>query len=564
MERRFKEDWAIWVVSSITLAIGVLSIISILAVRFQEQPQLFHILLPFGLHLVSRSLTLVLGFMLVYLSLHLFHRKRVAWWLATILLVLLTVAQIGRGYLVYTGLAPAGTVALLLFVRKRFTVRSEQTSIVKGLALVVLSMSLALAYGTLGFWLLHKNDFGIEFHLVESFIRTLREFTLLGNSDLIAQTRHARWFLDSLRILGVLAWGFAAYSLFRPMAYRLRTLPQERLEVQSILEKYGSSSLDFFKLWPDKSYYFSEDRTCVIAYRVTLGVALCLGDPVGPPEKIEQTLRSFLQFCSNNGWRVAFQHILPDLLEMYRQLGFDIVKIGEEAIVDLEHFVTVTAQNREFRQTKRKIERMGCKAARYIPPHSLTVVNEAESVSREWLSLPGRHERGFTLGQFDRSYINQTPLFAVLDQANHILAFVNEITPYRKGEATVDLMRHRTEIPNGAMDYLFLELLNSLQERSFLKFNFGLAPLAGVGEEPGSSLEEHAAHLLFEYLRRFFSFKGLRNYKEKFEPTWEDRFLAYQGGPLGLLKATLALIKVTEGWGFMGKQDANLLDIIKL
>ena len=553
MELRFKQDWPIWVVSSITLANGVLSIVSLLAVRFQEHPQLFHILLPFGLHQLSRSLTLIFGFMLIYLSLHLFHRKRVAWWLATLLLLLLTVAQIGRGYLVYAGLAPVGTVTLLLLVRKRFTVRSEPTSIVKGLALVVISISLALAYGTFGFWLLHKNDFGIEFHLVDSFIRTLREFTLLGNSDLIAQTRHARWFLNSLRSLGMVAWGFAAYSLFRPVAYRLRTLPQERLEVQSILEKYGSSSLDFFKLWPDKSYYFSEDRTCVIAYRVTLGVALCLGDPVGPPEKIEQTLRSFFQFCANNGWRVAFQHILPDLLELYRQLGFDIVKIGEEAIVDLEHFVSVTLNSREFRQMKRKIERIGYKTARYIPPHPLNVVNEVERVSREWLALPGRHERGFTLGQFDRSYINQTPLFALLDPANHIIAFVNEIPSYRKGEVTADLMRHRTEIPNGAMDYLFLELLKSLKERNVLKFNFGLAPLAGVGEEPGSSLEEHAAHLLFEYLNRFFSFKGLRNYKDKYEPTWEARFLAYQSGPLGLLKATLALIKVTEGWGIWGK-----------
>jgi phosphatidylglycerol lysyltransferase len=563
MERRFKQDWPIWVVSSITLANGVLSIVSILAVRFQEHPQLFHILLPFGLHQLSRSLTLIFGFMLVYLSIHLFHRKRVAWWLATILLVLLTVAQIGRGYLVYTGLAPAGTVALLLLVRKRFTVRSEPTSITKGLALVAISLSLALAYGTLGFWLLHKNDFGIEFHLVESFIRTLREFTLLGNSDLIAQTRHARWFLNSLRILGVVAWGFAAYSLFRPVTYRLKTWPHERLEAKGILENYGRSSLDFFKLWPDKAYYFSEDRTCVIAYRVTWGVALCLGDPVGPPEQIEQTLRSFLQFCANNGWRVAFQHILPDLLELYRQLGFDIIKIGEEAIVDLEHFVRVTSNNREFRQPERKMDRRGYKTARYIPPHPLNVVNEVESVSREWLSLPGRHERGFTLGQFDRTYINQTPLFAVLDPTDHIVAFVNEIPTYRKGDTTVDLMRHRTEIPNGAMDYLFLKLLISLKERGSLKFNFGLAPLAGVGEDPGSGLEEHAVHLLFEHLNRFFSFKGLRNYKDKYEPTWEDRFLAYQGGPLGLLKATLALIKVTEGWRVMGKQDANLSDIIK-
>jgi lysylphosphatidylglycerol synthetase-like protein (DUF2156 family) len=40
------------------------------------------------------------------------------------------------------------------------------------------------------------------------------------------------------------------------------------------------------------------------------------------------------------------------------------------------------------------------------------------------------------------------------------------------------------------------------------------------------------------------------NYKDKFEPTWEDRFLAYQGGPLGLLKAAIALIRATEGWRF--------------
>lgn len=551
MERRFKQDWPIWVVSSITLANGVLSIVSILTVRFQEHPQLFHILLPFGLHQLSRSLTLILGFMLVYLSVHLFHRKRVAWWLATILLVLLTVAQIGRGYLFYTGLAPAGTVALLLLVRKRFTVRSEPTSIVKGLTLVVISLSLALAYGTLGFWLLHKNDFGIEFHLVESFIRTLREFTLLGNSDLIAQTRHARWFLNSLRILGVVAWGFAAYSLFRPMAYRLKTLPHERLEVQGILENYGSSSLDFFKLWPDKSYYFSEDHTCVLAYKVTGGVAICLGDPVGPAEKLEELVRSFLLFCADNGWRVAFQHILPDLLGTYRALGLEIVHIGEDAVVDLEQFVSVTAQGRGFRQTSRKIEKAGCKAVRFTPPHPATVINDAEKVSREWLSLPGRHERSFTLGQFNRTYINQTPLFAVLDPTDHILAFVNEIPVYRKGEATVDLMRHRIEIPNGTMDYLFLKLLTDLKERGFQTFNFGLAPLAGVGDEPGSTIEEHAAHLLYEHLGRFFSFKGLRNYKDKFEPTWEDRFLAYQGGPLGLLKAAIALIRATEGWSFI-------------
>jgi phosphatidylglycerol lysyltransferase len=300
MARRFNHEWPIWLVASVTCANGVMSLASVLVVRFQEQPQLSTLLLPFGLYHWSRLLTLAFGFMLIYLSLNLIHRKRAAWWLATILLVSLTVVQLGRGNVAYyTVLSPAVTVALLLVLRKRFTIRSEPASVTRGLAKMGVSFSIALIYGTLGFWVLYRSDFGVEFHLLESFARTVREFILLGNSDLSAHTRHARWFLDSLRLLGALTWGFAAYSLFRPAAYRLRTLPQERLEVRSILESYGRSSLDFFKLWPDKSYFFSDDHTCVIAYRVSWGVAICLGDPVGPREQLAGWWRSstFYRIC---------------------------------------------------------------------------------------------------------------------------------------------------------------------------------------------------------------------------------------------------------------------------
>jgi len=549
MKERFRQDWPIWLVASITLANGLLSIITVLVIRFQEHPQFLNVFLPFVLYHWSRLLTAAFGFLLIYLSLHLVHRKRVAWWLAILLLILLIGTQLIRN-LWYANLTPAGTIVLLLFLRTRFTVRSEPTSMFRGLTLMVMTLLLALAYGTIGFWLLDKRDFGIEFSLLDSVLRALREFTLVGNSDLVAYTAHARWFLDSIRLLGGLAGVIALFSLFRPLVYRLKTLPQERLEVKSILESHGRSSLDFFKLWPDKSYFFSADRTGVIAYRVTSGVAICLGDPVGPSEKLEELIRAFLQFSSDRGWSVAFQHTLPDLLPLYRQLGLDIIKIGEEAVVDLDHFVTVTAQKRDIRQTKRKIERAGYRAVRFSPPHPNAVVNEAENVSREWLSLPGRHERGFTLGQFNRTYIHQTPLFTVVDASNHLIAFVNEIPVYRKGEATVDLMRHRTEIPNGTMDFLFLELLTDFKKRGYQTFNFGLAPLAGVGE-PGATLMEHGAHYLFEHLGRYFSFKGLRNYKDKFEPTWEDRFLVYQGGSLGLLKAAIALTRATEGWRFI-------------
>ena len=71
-------DWPIWLVAGATFVNGLLGIVSVLAVRFATRPQLFNTSLPFGLYHWSRSLTLVFGCVLMYLSLHLLHRQRVA------------------------------------------------------------------------------------------------------------------------------------------------------------------------------------------------------------------------------------------------------------------------------------------------------------------------------------------------------------------------------------------------------------------------------------------------------------------------------------------------------
>lgn len=105
--------------------------------------------------------------------------------------------------------------------------------------------------------------------------------------------------------------------------------------------------------------------------------------------------------------------------------------------------------------------------------------------------------------------------------------------PVRPGVATVDLMRHRRDAPNGIMDYLFCELLLHLHAERYGWFSLGLAPLSGVGDRPGASLRERAVHQVYEHLTALFSFKGLRSYEAKFEPVWEERFLVDQDGPSG-------------------------------
>lgn len=543
----WRTEWPVWLIAAATLANGLLSVAYVMATRHIDRPEMLGVPLPFGIYRWSRSLTLLFGFVLIYLSWQLLQRRRAAWWLALAGGLAATLAHLGHGHLWVTASAPLVLLLLLLVYHKRFTVHSEPRRISQGIGLMIVSLAVALAYGALGFWLLDKRDFGIDFNVANSLLRTLRELTLIGNSDLTPHTRHARWFLDSLHLLGVAALVFGFYSLFRPVAYRLRTLPYQRQHARQLLDQYGGGSVDYFKLWPDKSYFFSHDQHCVIAYHTVWSVALGLGDPVGPADEMADFLRSWMRFCNENGWSVAFHQVLPDRLPLYHEVGLDMLKIGEEATVDLHAFAQQTfSGSKHMRKHRNRFLREGFSTTQHEAPHSPEVLAEAQSVSDEWLALPGHRERGFSLGAFNRNYLNETPLVAVRNSEGRMIAFINLIPSWRSGEITFDLMRHRLEAPNGTMDFLFFETMLGLSDR-YDYFNLGMAPFAGVGEEPDAPLRERAAHQMSEQLGRWVSYKGIRAYKDKFDPIWEDRYMIYQGGSVGLIRAAAALTRASEG-----------------
>jgi phosphatidylglycerol lysyltransferase len=96
------------------------------------------------------------------------------------------------------------------------------------------------------------------------------------------------------------------------------------------------------------------------------------------------------------------------------------------------------------------------------------------------------------------------------------------------------------------MDYIFTELMLAQKQEGYRSFNLGVAPFAGVGDGPEATIAERAVHQLFQRFTRFVSYTGLGNYKVKFEPNWEGRFIVYQGGPIGLVRIALSIGKALE------------------
>jgi phosphatidylglycerol lysyltransferase len=532
-------------VALITLGSGLINLYSVVIHSLPGRMAILEDVFPFEFIHVSRLITLLIGFALIISAINIYKRKQRAYYAVLLLSSLSIVFHLTKGLNYEEAIASVVLLVVLVIARDRFTVRSGVPDLSNGLFRFAVAACLAFAYGIAGFWFLDRRDFGINFHIGDAFRETLRYLAFMGNPSLVPHTRHARFFIDSLYVTTATAIVYSLYSLFRPALYRLRTLPRERAVARSIVEKHGRSSLDFFKFWPDKSFFFSRSRESFISYGVGRNFAIALGDPVGPDAEIEDVIHEFDEFCRENDWSAGFHQTLPDFLPLYERLGFKKLKVGDDAIIDLATFSLDGKEHKAPRHIVNKLEGEGIQFRRYDPPISEDVLSQARRISDEWLEGRGRRERRFTLGAFEPRYVRSTPLAAARNANGTILSFVNIIPSYAKGEATIDLMRFGAQAPVGIMDYLFAKLFLDLKARGYARFSLGMSPMSGFQEGENPSVEEKAVHSFFQHLNFLFSYQGLKRYKSKFATSWEPRYAIYKT-QLDLPRLALALREVSE------------------
>jgi phosphatidylglycerol lysyltransferase len=531
-----------------TLGSGVVDLTSVIGRGLPERHAMLREVFPVGFLHFSRSATLLIGFALVVSSINIYRRKRRAFLLAMALSCGSIVFHLTKG-IDYE----EATFSLLLPIvlwkaRKEFAVKSrlpEWRDWRSALVPLAAAFLIALGYGVAGFWFLDPKEFGINFTIGDSIHRTFHFLVLTGDPELVPHTRYAAWFLNSLYLTTVTAIVYSGFVLFRPAAYRFRIHPQERALASALVQRHGRTSLDYFKCWEDKSFFFSPDRRCFLAYRVGANFAIVLGDPVGPEESIGEILRNFRTLCAENDWGLAIHQALPDFLPIYHALGFKKMKIGDDAIIDLAAFAVEGKKAKDVRNKINQFERVGIKAQYYEPPVPDHVLEQLREVSDDWLQLPGRRERQFTLGKFDLDYVRSTPVLTAEDTGNRVLGFLNLIPSFNHGEAAIDLMRRRSDAPNGVMDYLFYKIFRRCKEQGIGRFNLGMAPMSGFQEKEEATAQELAVHAFFQQLNFLFSYKGLRAYKAKFATSWEPRFVIYQK-VLDLPRVAVALGRVSE------------------
>jgi phosphatidylglycerol lysyltransferase len=80
------------------------------------------------------------------------------------------------------------------------------------------------------------------------------------------------------------------------------------------------------------------------------------------------------------------------------------------------------------------------------------------------------------------------------------------------------------------MEVLIVHLMEWGKQQGYHWFTLGMAPLSGFEPSPVAPVWNRIGAFLYEHGEAVYNFQGLRAYKEKFNPTWEPRYLAYPGG----------------------------------
>jgi phosphatidylglycerol lysyltransferase len=205
------------------------------------------------------------------------------------------------------------------------------------------------------------------------------------------------------------------------------------------------------------------------------------------------------------------------------------VKLGEEAHVDLASFHVDGARGKKFRHALHRLERAHAGFRVLAVEEVRGRLEELRAISDDWLERHAGAEKGFSLGFFSAGYITRFRV-AVIEQDGSIVAFANLWEGARQEELSLDLMRYDARAPKEVMEALLVHVMLWGKDQGFRRFMLGMAPLSGFESSPAAPLWSRLASFVYRHGEPIYRFQGLRAFKQKFDPEWRPRYLAYPGG----------------------------------
>jgi len=342
-----------------------------------------------------------------------------------------------------------------------------------------------------------------------------------------------------------LALAFAAAHLLRPAPRRCSLPSGADLERAREVVRESADTSAHLALLGDKALLFSATGRSFLMYAPSGRSLVAMGDPQGEASELPELAWQFREMADREGGWSVFYEVSKENLPLYLDMGLALFKIGEEARVDLTRFTLEGNAQKNLRNTRNKAEKEGA-TFEIVPPEGvLALLPELRRVSDAWLAEKKTREKRFSLGFFHEPYLTACPC-ALVRVGGEVVAFSNLWPGAGRAELSLDLMRFTPGAPASVMEYLFIQVMTWGRTEGYRWFNLGMAPLAGLESRSLAPRWNRFGAFVFRSAENFYNFRGVRQFKKKFDPVWQPRYVACPSG-LALPKVLADVAALVSG-----------------
>jgi phosphatidylglycerol lysyltransferase len=426
---------------------------------------------------------------------------------------------------------PGGVAVAVLATLRHVDVRPSRRAAI-GFALAVAGGLAATAVLYVGVGLLLRQQFAPHVGLLD-LVADLPEryvpvgFLRLRRLDFVPQTDAAEQLFDWT---GPIAWLVLLVALaVAALSRRSAPAAGELDRLRSILRRGSAGSLGHMALWRGNRYWFAHDGMHAVAFREVNGVAITVGEPVGPEDGRLTAAGEFALFCDDAGLTPVFYAVRQAFADALGEDGrpWPSLVIGEDTVIDPRSFSMKGKRWQDVRSSINRADRAGVTAVRTDWEHcSLGLRSQITAISEEWVADRRLPELEFTLGGIEELKDPEVRLLLAVGPDDRVEGVTSWLPTYRDGVVvgwTLEFMRRRTAGMNGVMEFLIASMALQLRNEGAEFLSLSVAPLAasGEGELP------RALGALARILEPAYGFRSLAAFKDKFQPELRPVVLAF-------------------------------------
>lgn len=340
----------------------------------------------------------------------------------------------------------------------------------------------------------------------------------------LAMTSAVMWLLMLVYIL----WVRRAFAVRRRTGLGTATQPTVA-EVKDVIRTDGGGTLSWMTTWSDMSY--AAIAGGVVGFQNRRGVAIALGDPLGPEAGRPDVVRGFIDAAERAALTPCF-FSAGEATRAAIPAGWRSLVVADDTIVDLPGLEFKGKAWNSVRSSLNRAgrEEMTFRMSRY-GDEPWGVQQQIRAISEMWVGDKGLPEMGFTLGTLTEARDPEVRLALALSPKGDVDGFLSWLPVYGPDGVvrgwTLDLMRRREGGFGPVMEFLIGSSAKHFAEEGAQILSLSGAPLAH--ENPADAgLIADLTDRLAETLEPVYGFRSLHRFKQKFNPRYETMYLLYR------------------------------------